>query len=714
MYTIMWLKKGFSQITINQFYSILSGLLTLAGVWFLLYNIWSYPNLYAIDFWWQIASAELFISHGLHGRSLQRFQWIINNLFYPPAQDFLVATIHWITSLDTLFSFLVYVSVLLVVYFGVTWLISLQFKYIGSKILYFICAIIFFTLDKFPDIWYVQWLWVVDILFTWLISQILWAVFLQLTIYEILTKKRIFLMSIYSILWFLSHLVVWPVTILLVTIFIAYYNRKQIIPYILSVIWLTAFFWVPFIWYKWQMASTNIFNPVPYLVTIILICWLLLWCKNKNILLFSVVWTLILLPSYIYYLGQFFSINIPLPNFHYYRFISIACIIWLPVLGLLSDTILWSGYMKNKRNNSIVQVSLYSALSIFILLVSYTKRWDFWIPMNKVLWKPVIPSQQDLQNLSWLSLNHRIFTIDRERPVDFAIDALDQYLWYQNSYVKWLFWESNYNNQLVSSYITNLLSPFNSVLYNHYLGSISYSTYENIRNKFIENYGIWYILIAPVREIYYISPSKYSYLLRFLGQWTNDISTQKTGTVLLNNKIYTLYKLIPRENSKLQNTIVSIINTPPISLSINKKEPFFTESIMKSYITSPINNSIYRPDIIYNQDDIPVDFTYTSWTANIQKITSNLYEITTTSTWKTWIQVKINQLPWVKFYDEDQKIIPTISLPFWRYFTVQWGQKVSMTYSRTLVMYIWYIISIVSLLYMLYNRLYLFWKKKDL
>ena len=709
----MWLKKRFSQITIDTFYAILSGLLTLTGVWFLLYTIWSYPNLYAIDFGGQIASAELFINHGMHGRSLQRFQWLINNLFYPPLQDFLVATIYFITWLDTLFAFLFYVSLLLLAYFGVTWLISLQFKYTGSKILYFIGAIIFFTLDKFPDIWYVQWLWIIDIVFTWLISQILWAVFLQLTIYEILTKKRIFLMSVYSILWFLSHLVVWPVTILLVSIFIAYSHRKQLVPYIFSVMWLTAFFWIPFIWYKWQMASTTIFNPVPHLVTIILICWLILWFKNKKILLFSVVWTLILLPSYIYYLGEFFYITIPLPNFHYYRFISIACILWLPVLGILSDTILWSQYTKDKRKNSIIQISLYSTLTLFILLTSYHKRWGFWEPMNKVLWKPNIPSSQDLQNLSGLNLNHRIFTIDRERPVDFAIDALDQYLWHQNFYVKWLFWESNYNNQLVSSYIANILSPYNSVLQHYSLGSISYSTYENIRNKFVENYGIWYVLVAPPKNIYYLWPIKYSYLLRLLWQWTNEFRVESIWAIPLNHNTYTLYKITPREKSNMQNTIVSVVNTPPTRISIDPKAPFFTESIMKSYITSTTTNNTYTPDLIYNQSDKPVDFTYTSWTTNIEKTTSNSYTITTTSTWDTRLQIKINQLPWIKFYDEKQQIIPTLSLPFWRYLMVQWGQSISMKYSRTFVMYIGYIISIVSLCYICYNKRYVLWKKKD-
>lgn len=701
----MQLEKKWRKNTLEILYSVVTLIFSILCIGFILYHIWTHPNLYAIDFGWQIASSELFINNGLHWWSLQRFQWIINNLFYPPLQDTIVATIHFISWFDTLFSFLIYISILLSLYFLSTWFISLRFKYIWSKILYFLAAFIFFTFNKFPNISYLQWLWVVDILFTWLISQILWGLFLQLTIYEILSKKRIFYLTLYSILWLLSHLVVWPVIILLVIIWILLHNRKFLWKYILTVIWITAFFWLPFAWYKWSMWSTNIFNHIPHIIILILISGLFFSHKNKSLLSLCITWIIILLPTEIYYLSEFLHIDIKFPSFHYYRFASSASLIGLATLWILSDNILWFVYSKNQRKNRVIQNSLYFIVFSAILIATYNKRGWFWQPMNQVLWKPNIPTQEDIKHLSWLDINKRIFTIDIERPIDFSIDSLDQYIWHQNLYVKWLFRESSYTNQLISSYISNILSPNNSVLYHYYLWGISYETYAHIRNKFVDNYWIWYILVAPIDKITYLPPSRRWYLLRILWWWTSQFTTSIIWPVRINHNTYTLYKINPRLNSSLTNTIVSIVSHSQEEITINHSEEVFTKPIIESYRIENISKN-FAPDIIYDTNNLNIPFTYNSGSVQIEKIAWNNYKITTDSIWETWLKIKINPLPWINFYDEEHNILPSISLPYARYIQIKDWNTLYMSYNRTYIMYISYIISVIALLYILFYYLF--------
>lgn len=685
----------------NTLYSIISWLFTSCGIWFLIYQIWTYPNLYAIDFGWQIASAELFIQYGLHGWSLQRFQWIINNLFYPPLQDSIVALIHWVTWLETLFSFLIYCSILLVWYFWVTRLISSKFKYIGSKILYLIWVFMFFMINKFPNVWFIQGLWVVDILFTWLISQILWGLFLQLTIYEMLGKKRIGVLSLYSVLWLLSHLVVWPVIILLTTIFIIAYKRKFIFQYIWFLLGATAFFWLPFLWYKWLMSSTTNIDSVPHIIILISILWAYIGRKHSSILAVGITSILILLPSEIYTVGKLFNITIQLPHFHYYRFISSACLLSLVIIWFISDTLFWYLYNKHKKINSTLLYIAYTLVNITIMVWLYNTRWGFWSPMQKALWKPEKPTQESLQLLSWLDANYKIFTIDKTRPIDFSLDALDQYLWHKNLYFKWLFWESSYTNQLISSYIANILSPTNSVLYRYNLWNMPYYTYQRIWNKFVENYWIWYLIVAPIEQITYLSNMKHEYLWKILQSWTTEFSTQKLWLLPINNTNYTLYKIIPTPNSILQNTLVSIVTTPPHKIVFDPKEKVFSKTMMNTYYQTK-QDTAYQPDIIYSAWDQNINFTYNSWTANITQINASTYKITTTSIGPTWLQIKIGPLPWISFYDEDNKHIESIDLPYSRYIFTDWGKPVYMTYKKPYIFYISYTISILTLIYMIY------------
>ncbi len=697
----MWLKNLWDQKLWNKIYYIISGLFTICGISFLLYHIWMYPNLYAIDFWGQIASAELYINYGFHGWSMQRFQGIINNLFYPPLQDSIVAFIHTITGLNTIFSFLLYTSLLLVWYFWSTWLISLQFKYTGSKIVYFLGAYIFFMINKFPNIWYMQGLWIVDILFTGLISQILWGLFLQLTVYEILSKKRIYLLCIYSILWFLSHLVIWPITILLTIIFILLYKRQLFIQYLLVIISTTTFFWLPFLWYKWLMASTTIFDQIPPIIAVISLIGI--YFSRKNIVLLSIALTsvIILLPTEIFYIWQFFNIKTFLPNFHYYRLTSGACILLLVVIGGLSDIIFTYFNTQNKKNKVFFTSIFYIAvLGISFFGIYKTLRW-FWEPMQQALWKPNIPTKQDIQYLSWLNLNYKIFTIDKKRPVDFSIDSLDQYIGHKNLYFKWLFWESSYTNQLVSSYISNILSPKNSVLYHYNMWDTWYETYATLWNKFIENYWIWYILVAPLDEITYLSDTKRTYLWEILQKWTNEFTAQVLWPVELNNTNYTLYKIIISKNSPLQNTIVSIVKTNPNKIVINSDEQIFSSTIIKNHYNT-LKNTPYKPDIIYNTWSQDISFTYNSWDTNIEKLDTFTYKITTTSEGLSWLHVKINPLPWIIFYDEQKKTLPAITLPYGRYVPTEWSKIIYMTYKKPLILYVGYIISVLSILYIGY------------
>ncbi len=681
----------FKKLSLYHYLWLLCLIFAISSIVFFVYNV----NYFQVDFGWHIASSTMFQKYGLHGWMPNWFQGLINNLFYPPLEDTIVWIVHSLFSTTNVTSFVIYVSLVIFGYW--MWIFKLirANKHRTTAIAMFLWLWLYFFLDKTADITYFQWGWFFDLVYTWLASQSLWTIFFLFFVAEYIQKEpNPWKLWLFSILTFLAHLVIGPVVFLMRWIFILHHFKPQHIYAFLLSLGVTSFFWLPFAAYKSLSISSFIYFAPPLVMLILSLVFAIIAYRKNLIACFGLFLTsiLIILPNYCS--ARWYDImgyNLPIPVFHYYRFASIAllcCIIWVVILF---DR--W--YTEQEDKQKAESIFLWSSvLFILLFLIVYHFGIVTFSHLHDIIGERNIQGTETVkidQYYPMLNNGKKIFTIDMYRPIDFGIDSYFQYMTPGLPFVKWLFRESSKGNQLISSYISTLISKKNMVL-DFYISIVNnQSEYNKLWDSFVDQYNIGRIFMAPKNDIQYIPAKQASMLSSTFASGTMYHDFVLKDHLVIQGISYAMYEIVPKNNSTMDGFIRPLIHTNKIIPLVNDR--LFADQILNMYKQETWENTQY---IFFDKKNLPsVDTKIPYSDSYIPKYTlvDWIYTIDLWSAPQSVI-MRLPDLPWWTFEgDQGQKI----TVLNWLYEKIVSGTWiVTIAYHRPFIMIFSYMLSLLS------------------
>ena len=459
----------------------LRGMLWLSGLIAILI-IRYYPSIWAIDTAWHIASNALFMQDGMHNFTHNWFWWFIQNLLYPPAENIINSILSYIFQTPPLQTFQIYLTLFTILYIYVLDSLRSLFSHMRTKMLYIVFCIFFLFLNKW-NLTYFQGLWFIDLLYTWLTAQFLWWIGLLLLIKELFHKNRYNALVFFSFLAVISHIITWPIAMLCLLLMWYHSKNKLYLYSFLCTLAASSFFWLPFLFSMHRWTSSLITSVIPAFLF-----WSLLLLYDRVHPKQNDIYKTLSLTSILIFLPTVMSMIIPslsiLPAFHYYRFASIGLFFWSIIVLWHIDSITLQSNKEKK------QWWLYMCIAIFFLLVHFKMVWRDDITA-------LLPQEHSPSTATW-QLPHdlaswsgnNILLIDDDRSIDFHIDSMLTAYNPNTSFVKWLYWESHYNNSLLSSYLATLLSEGNIVVDYVFLAPLQCSGYNQVMSNFLSQYSI--------------------------------------------------------------------------------------------------------------------------------------------------------------------------------------------------------------------------------
>lgn len=695
-YTMHILKKTTKHKNISKriYYILISAL--VINLVLVLFSLWTNLNIFQLDMIGHFASWTFFKNIGMHQFNDTRFLGYINNLFYPPLEDLLSTLISYSTH-NWLIAFKILLSIVLSWFLFSLILISKRFKYWWAKNTFLFAAIILLNLDKSNTVY--QGLSYFDILFTWLTSQFLGATFLFLLIYVLLWKNKHYYLLIF-LLWFatiMSHLVIAPVAALLVTLFSII---KKDIKLIFVGIWIllsSAFFIIPFALSQGFMTSARIITNIPILVSICtaISLWLAIRSKNKKYITIAIAAVFLVTLNIIAYLWHQRNLDF-IPAFHYYRFYSIAILLWLIAMIGVADIIRQKKQIKFKR----ISITILSTIIITTIVIA-KYLWIFWIKKYQQYINNNTAQIQNIDILNTINDGKRIFTISPHRAVDSNLDAYIATLWYNLHFVKGLFWESNLSNTLISSYIAMLLNNENIVT-NHIESQLHDCWFiKKLRDTAISNLAIWRFIISPIDTIKYLDTEKKICYKDIIKNWTNNFYWTKKWEFNANNIDYSVFK-ITAKSWQYNDMVLAYKNSIIKKLNINEK--YFYGNIFADAFSESNNTGtkiLYSLETIWEENTdqqmhINTTNDHNTIKGSFEKIKNEEYKISIPWDQDLWFTISLNYFPWFKLYTEDWT---QLELFRWnQYMISKWHWTMILKYTKPKYFSYLYILSILSFL----------------
>lgn len=691
--------------------------LLILSAWALIYNIRIAPNIFQLDMWWQIASAEFFSKYGFHSYNPDRFGGFINNLFYPPLQDILLWIIKNISWLQMLSAFQIYLTLLIISYITGFILISTRFTSRSAKALYSIFIIWYLHLDK-QFLTHFQWLGFIDIAFTGLISEILGWVFLNFLIYEILwNNQRYIRQLVYAIFAFLSHLVVGPFAFVLIGFMRLTHWKKEYFLNCILWIWITAFFWVPFASFGDYMTSDSIVLGFPYLLTLgfIIVIRYFTHKTEKTWLAIALSWAAVLLPSELFFLFDFTisSFHDFFPKFHYSRLVVLSLFVLILSASKIID-IIATQYNQNNENEPKTNKRNLIFICLF-LYITFIKTFDF-IYIPDIFQNMVGYTDRTWYNLDLIKKvndNKRIFVIDAKRPVDFNIDSFFQYQWYSwLHFVKWLFRESNRANNVLTSYLATILRNSDLVVWYNYFFNLSCEHYKLFVDHFASDYGIGWIISADLfTNNQYLDEMKkrcYDWMFR---DGTANFSYEFAGDFGINNVTYHMFKISKREDWKLDNNLAELVDPKSKLIELDSASNDFyydkitlhKRDIVEQQVLSGKQAEFIKDMFIVQQDyeknklwtGIFNNLKQQSWFISDIRYNKNDLHFTIDSKERVLVQVKSTYYPGLEVFENGEKI--TV-YPLYHGFVIHASGTIEIKYKKPLLFKLAYGISILFII----------------
>lgn len=411
--------------------------------------------LFSLDGGGRFASAKDLFEVGLHGFNDHFFLGNIQNLFYPPLQDFLLGLLikfnefvcGKVFSDRAIFSFYIFSIFTFYIYalYAVCRSFSSKFAK-GFVILFSSWTLyinlyffdIYFGLDlnfyKKPFVIYFQGLSFQDIYTVGLTNQFLCAGFLILGILAIARNQRNKIIF-YITMSILSHFIFGLVIVLLCIIKKLFENDfKNLIVIGAATFGLTAFFLVPLLVYRGQMINVPSM-PIKsgFWLTAVTFLFLLLKKDTFSYKLGFCAFSLVGFIALAKLVEKYYHFT---PNFHFYRLLQPSLLIVILALG----------FAFNEQTKPLRKILLGVVFSA-VWLVNFGGH--YWAPDLFSTYKPSIEKVEFPKETHFNDGRSYVFSM--ERPIDFTID-LNLYLQGDRSYfTKGLYWESARANQMIST-----------------------------------------------------------------------------------------------------------------------------------------------------------------------------------------------------------------------------------------------------------------------
>jgi hypothetical protein len=461
--------------------------------------------LYSLDGGGRYASAKDLFEVGLHGFNDHFFLGNIQNLFYPPLQDFLLGLLIKFNEVvcrgffSDRFVFSLYIFLIFTFYIYALYCICRFFtsKFAKLFVIFFTSWTLYFNLYFFdvflghglnfykkPFVIYFQGLSFQDIYTVGLTNQFLCAGFLILGILALARNDRnktIF----YITMSILSHFIFGLVIVLICVVKKLFEKDYKNLVLIGSVtLGLTAFFLIPLLAYRSQMINVPSM-PIRSGFWLTAVTFLFLFLK-KDTFSYKLGFCAFTLVGFIALAKLVEKYYLFTPNFHFYRLLQ-------PSLLLL---ILSLGFAFNE-NTKVIRKTLLAVIFTSVWLVNFGGH--YWAPDIFSVYEPHLEKVEVPEKSDFANGRSYVFSI--ERPIDFTID-LNLYLQGERNYfTKGLYWESARANQMVSTpHFTLMQGP--SVLdvkVTHDISGESCPVVACIFNSML-NYSNSYEVFMPPKE----------------------------------------------------------------------------------------------------------------------------------------------------------------------------------------------------------------------
>jgi hypothetical protein len=442
--------EWFRQIRKSTWVVIALYLVSLAWAWAHLLRMF---NWYHFDLAGHALGGQMLLDSGLHGYQDRVFLGALQNLFYPPLEDLILATLRWLSPWTGLQIFPYYLGGVFAGFLlsQMSWVLTLRKA--GARIWMAFGLLWLFQMQKFDSSRLQGWS-VFDGVIIGLSSQFLSGIpFFQLL--RLGFRDRTPLrneVSFWTALCLLSHVVTGMLAGLL-WLTLGWRARWKFRDWVMSgasVFLGTAFFLVPSLVYRdWVFSSTIYYDQSSGVLVLMGASWLFLWFRRSA----GAIWVgwatllyapLILLP----WIEQKVAWGIP---FHFYRFAMPAWILFWA--GWIQA---WDACVSSEKRRIEVAIGL---LLVTGVLVTQSLPWWQVAPEGMHLRDAAITEIQAPEE--WMRPNSggRTLVLGRTRACDFGLDyvLLNQFPGFSS--VRGLHWEGSSGNAVISSFLATLFSP---------------------------------------------------------------------------------------------------------------------------------------------------------------------------------------------------------------------------------------------------------------
>lgn len=468
-----------------------------------------YSAKFSLDGLGRLASAKSFWEVGLHGYNDHFFLGNIQNLFYPPAQDFLLGGLwKFLNALNlaplvelpgiTLF---IYNQILVLLVLGGLTLFAKKLTSLTSQVFFIIFTSWIFYLDLYstqsgvfgflnfhqsPLVLFFQGLGFQDLLITGLSNQFL-GLRIFLFFINSLTSKRFLLTTTLLTLCFLSH-IIWGAVAFIYILTQIFSNplveiRKSATISLVTALGLSSFYWGPLLITSGAMQVESIF-PIQIEAFLALCIFTFIFLKPKSPsfpfgLTAFILAALVTIPLFTAKLG------FPTPHFHFYRWLAPALLILVLTITLVLEK---SSPLSKIKRLAVCLAFIITWIGLFAGRFG-TLNYDFFFTNNAT------PFISDLELK--IPPDSRLLVLTPNRPIDFGNESQMFLENKGNLFLKGLYWESAPVNLEISKSFIELMGP-PSVLHNfpeNIWVDLDCETWANHFQEFVNNAGVELILV---------------------------------------------------------------------------------------------------------------------------------------------------------------------------------------------------------------------------
>lgn len=553
---------------------VLAGLVLTGG--FGLWLIFLHLNPLQIDAAGHIASAWTLREGYFHQHYDGFFLGTVANLSYPPLEDALLAMFGLVVGGDLFAAYPIYLGFLLVAYLLALIRLGHVFRSEAARVFFLLVVLFLLHVDK-PGLTYFQGLSLIDLLVTGLAAEILGFVFFLLLLVDLIHGRSWLRVGLWLFLALSSHLVVGPVSLVLVGVYALVRRRADWLGSVGLALLAAAYFLLPFLEARGQFFASTIIKPHPYFMPTLAVFAILLLVRDRRFLPVALVSLLIALPTELYQLFDRWLGEPLLPAYHYYRLAILSLFLLTVATAALLDRLGEPATERAGEDPTARRVAVLVAALLLAFLFRDFRPHFFDLRDPRFTTPPLssdltLPAEEDRK---------RVFVIHPERPCDFYLDAFFIARGSEARFTKGLYWESSRNHTLLSSYLATLQSTSALVLDYWYYASPSCPELQCFFDHFVRDFHVGWVLAPRLAAPSYLDEDRIACTNQLLARGTRSFEVSRTSGGLVGGRAYDLYQLSPREESPLSHRSLEVISRVDLR-SVEEKDPQFFATVMES------------------------------------------------------------------------------------------------------------------------------------